>query len=179
ITAPRWLNMPEGKTELPMPGFVTLLEFSAHWCTPCKESYPGVNRLRQKYGSRGFRAVLATQLYWYFEQEQNLDPQTEFERDRNYYAEHGMNVPIAVADRASATSRNPNDERYKVGGIPQIHLIDKQGRIRLVMVGYDDANEPKLAKMIEDLLKEKSRRSRPRAPTSCATSSWWAGAMPR
>ncbi len=42
-----------------------------------------------------------------------------------------------------------------MGGIPQIHLIDKKGRIRLVMVGYDDANEPKLAKMIEDLLKEK------------------------
>ena len=33
-------------------------------------------------------------------------------------------------------------------------MIDKKGRIRLVMVGYDDANEPKLAKMIEDLLKE-------------------------
>ena len=65
-----------------------------------------------------------------------------------------MNVPIAVGDRISATSPNPNDTRYKVGGIPQIHLIDKKGRIRLVMVGYDDANEPKLAKMIEDLLKE-------------------------
>ena len=155
ITAPRWLNGPEGKTALAMPGQVTLLEFSAHWCTPCKESYPGVNRLRQRYGSRGFRAVLATQLYGYFEQEQNLDPQAEFERDRKYYAEHGMNVPIAVGDRSSATSRDPNSERYKVGGIPQIHLIDKQGRIRLVMVGYDDANEPKLAKMIEDLLKEK------------------------
>ena len=44
---------------------------------------------------------------------------------------------------------------YKVGGIPQIHLLDKQGRIRLIMVGYDDANEPRLARMIEDLLREK------------------------
>ena len=154
ITAPRWLNGPTGKPALAMPGYVTLLEFSAHWCTPCKESYPGVNRLRQKYGSRGFRAVLATQLYGYFEEEQNLAPPVEFERNRTYYAEHGMNVPIAVGNETS-TSPDPNDEHYKVGGIPQIHLIDKQGRIRLVMVGYDEANEPKLAKMIEDLLKEK------------------------
>jgi hypothetical protein len=154
LTAPRWLNMPAGKTELPMPGSVTLLEFSAHWCTPCKESYPGINRLRQRYGKQGFRVVLATQLYGYFEEERNLAPQDEFERDRKYYAEHGMDVPIAVGDRISTTSPNPNDTHYKVGGIPQIHLTDKKGRIRLVMVGYDDANEPKLAKMIEDLLKE-------------------------
>ena len=113
-----------------------------------------VNRLRQKYGRQGFRAVLATQLYGYFEQERNLSPQEEFERNRKYYAEHGMDVPIAVGDRISATTPNPNDTHYKVGGIPQIHLIDKKGRIRLVMVGYDEANEPKLAKMIEDLLKE-------------------------
>jgi len=154
ITAPRWLNMPAGKTELAMPGSVTLLEFSAHWCTPCKESYPGVNRLRQKYGRQGFRVALATQLYGYFEQERDLSPADEFERDRKYYAEHGMDVAIAVGDRISATSPNPNDTHYKVGGIPQIHLVDRKGRIRLVMVGYDDANEPKLAKMIEDLLKE-------------------------
>ena len=48
-----------------------------------------------------------------------------------------------------------SDEAYRVGGIPQIMLVDKKGTIRLIMVGYDDANEPKLAKMIEDLLKEK------------------------
>ena len=147
ITAPRWLNMPEGKTELAMPGFVTLLEFSAHWCVPCKESYPGVNRLRQKYGKQGFRVVLSTDYYGYFEQERNLAPPEEFEHDRKYFAEHGMDVPIAVGDRR-------NNVNYKVGGIPQIHLIDKRGRIRLVMVGYDDANEPRLAKMIEDMLKE-------------------------
>lgn len=155
ITAPRWLNGPQGKTDLAMPGNVTLLEFSAHWCTPCAESYPGVNRLRQKYGSRGFRVVLATQLYGYFQAEQNLDAQTEFERDRKYFAEHGMNVPVAVADRPSPASSDPNSDHYKVGGIPQIHLVDKHGRIRLVMVGYDDANEPKLAKMIDDMLKER------------------------
>jgi hypothetical protein len=50
---------------------------------------------------------------------------------------------------------DPNDTSYKVGGIPQLHLIDKQGRIRLIMIGYDDANEPKLADVIRKLLAEK------------------------
>jgi len=63
LTAPTWFNKPGNKNELAMPGHVTLLEFTAHWCGPCKESYPGVNRLRAKYGPQGFRVALATQLY--------------------------------------------------------------------------------------------------------------------
>ena len=59
------------------------------------------------------------------------------------------------ADGTMTYVRDPNDANYKVGGIPQIHLIDRQGRIRLVMVGYDDANEAKLSKLIERLLAEK------------------------
>jgi hypothetical protein len=72
-----------------------------------------------------------------------------------------MNVPIAVAHSADMASgramlrSNPNDEAYKVGAIPQIQLIDRKGRIRLIMVGYDDANEARLAKIIEGLLAEK------------------------
>ena len=165
IKAPRWLNMPAGQTELAMPGKVTLLEFSAHWCVPCKESYPGVQRLLAKYGPQGFRVVLGTRLYGYFEAERNLSAEDEFARDKKYFAEHGMNVPIAVGDQVFAKvvagkveyspAPEPNETSYKVGGIPQIHLIDKKGNIRLVMVGYDDANESKLAKMIEDMLKEK------------------------
>ena len=165
LKAPRWLNMPAGQTELAMPGKVTLLEFSAHWCVPCKESYPGVNRLLEKYGPKGFRVVLGTRLYGYFEAERNLSAEDEFARDKKYFAEHGMNVPIAVGDLVTVKvvsgkveylpAPDPNDTSYKVGGIPQIHLIDKKGNIRLVMVGYDDANEAKLAKMIEDMLKEK------------------------
>ncbi|HYN09091.1 MAG TPA: TlpA disulfide reductase family protein [Vicinamibacterales bacterium] len=164
ITAPRWLNMPEGKTSIEMPGPVTLLEFTAHWCGPCKESYPGLKRLLAKYGPQGFRIVFATELYGYFGTERNLEPAVEFEKDREYFTtKEGFDVPIAVGDRPTPEMVNgrpvytpdKNFAAYKVGGIPQIQLIDRQGRIRLIMVGYDEANEPKLGKIIEDLLKDK------------------------
>jgi len=148
-----------------MPGAVTLLEFTAHWCGPCKESYPGVKRLLAKYGPRGFRVVLATELYGYFGTDRGLTPDVEFERDREYWAHEGLNVPVAVSDPRGlpvagangvvASVENPNDAAYKVGGIPQIHIIDKKGVIRLIMVGYDDVNEASLSKLIEQLLKEK------------------------
>jgi len=155
ISAPRWINAPAGTTSIDMKGHVTLLEFTAHWCGPCRESYPGINRLRTRFESRGFRVVLATQLYGYFGAERPLDAAAEFERDRTYFSEHGMTVPVAVDDRSTGATRNGNDAAYKVGGIPQIHLIDKQGRIRLIMVGYDDANEKGLAAFIQKLLNEK------------------------
>jgi thiol-disulfide isomerase/thioredoxin len=165
ITAPRFLNAAAGTTRLEMTGGVTLLEFTAHWCGPCRESYPGINRLRARFGSRGFHVVMATQLYGYFQTERGLDAATELDRDRSYFAEHGLNVPVAVWDAISVSVKdgkvnyspgpNQNEEAYKVGGIPQIHLIDRHGVIRLIMVGYDDANEPALAQFIDTLLKEK------------------------
>ena len=165
LTAPRWLNVPAGKTNLDLKGSVTLLEFSAHWCVPCKESYPASIDCAQKYGAKGFQVVIATQICGYFQAERNIDADTEFARDKTYFAEHGLDVPIAVGPKTPAPTRkadgtyeyqrDPNDDHYRVGGIPQIMLIDKAGKIRLMMVGYDDANENKLAKMIEALLRER------------------------
>jgi thiol-disulfide isomerase/thioredoxin len=154
ITAPRWLNMPAGATTLDLRGQVTLLEFSAHWCVPCKKSYPGVNRLREKYGAQGFRVVLATELYGFFERDTGLAAGAEIERDRAYFAANHLDVPIAIND-GDSVQENPNSAHYKVGGIPQIQLIDKHGVIRLIMVGYDEKNEATLGKLIEAMTKEK------------------------
>jgi thiol-disulfide isomerase/thioredoxin len=156
ITAPQWLNAPHGTRNLAMDGAVTLLEFTAHWCGPCRESYPGVNRLRQQYGSKGFRVVMVTRYWGYFGQERPLTPEEELKRDVAYFQGHQLDVPVAVGDQVTAGSgRDVNDLNYKVGGIPQIHLIDKKGKIRLIMVGYDEANEPKLAAFIARLVDEK------------------------
>ena len=49
---------------------------------------------------------------------------------------------------------NVNDANYKVAGIPQIHILDRKGVVRLIMIGFDEANEPRLAAMIQRLLGE-------------------------
>lgn len=153
ITAPRWINAPPNTT-MSMTGEVTLLEFTAHWCLPCKESYPGIKRLLAKYGQKGFRVVMATELYGYFGMDRPLPPEVEFERSRKYWQDEGLDVPIAVGDLRTSGD-NPNDAAYKVGATPQIQIIDRRGRIRLIMVGYDDANEASLETLIVQLLKEK------------------------
>jgi thiol-disulfide isomerase/thioredoxin len=154
IEAPRWLNAPPDSKSLDLKGKVTLLEFTAHWCGPCRESYPGLKRLQKRFAEAPFQIVLATELYGYFGAEHDLTPEQELEKDRSYFAKHGFDsrVRIAVADGRLGRSPNPNDRSYKVGGIPQIHVIDRQGIHRLIMVGYDDANEQRLAALIQRLL---------------------------
>lgn len=145
IVAETWLNNQTGT--MPLKGKVTLLQFTAHWCGPCKESYPGMKRLTERFANDPFQVVFFTQLYGYFGSEQKLTPAQETDRDREYYAGYGFKIPIAIGARGV-------EEAYKVGGIPQIVAIDKAGKIRLIMVGYDDANEEKLASFIKTLLAE-------------------------
>jgi len=165
LTAPRWLNMPAGTTTLDMKGSVTLLEFGAWWCKPCVASYPALNRLRQRFGAQGFRVVIETRLFGHFEGEgkpgNTLPEATEVERNRAYFARHGLDVPVGIGGHTTMVNgaprfgRDENYEHYLVGAIPQIQLIDRNGRIRHIMVGFDEANEAGLAKLIEALLKEK------------------------
>jgi thiol-disulfide isomerase/thioredoxin len=160
IEATAWLNTPAGTTKLDMDGAVTWLQFTAHWCGPCREAYPAAVRLHQQFGTKGFRVVMATQLYGYFENRRNLAPADEMAAIREYFPKHGILWPVAVADNLPpmmengrmVRTLNVNDANYRVAGIPQIHIIDRKGVIRLIMIGFDEANEPRLAAMIQRLL---------------------------
>jgi len=156
VEAPQWLHAAPPNGRLEMRSQVTWLQFTAHWCGPCRESYPGVVRLANTYGERGLRVVMVTQLYGYFESQRNLSPADELKAIGEYFPRFGIVFPMAVGNRlqARADARDVNDVNYRVGGIPQIQIIDKKGVIRLIMVGYDEANEPRLAALIARLLAE-------------------------
>ena len=106
--------------------------------------------------------MMATQLYGYFENRRNLAPAEELAAIRDYFPKHGIIWPVAVSDNLPPVSENGrmvrkpnvNDANYKVAGIPQIHIIDRKGVVRLIMIGFDEANEPRLSAMIARLLGE-------------------------
>jgi hypothetical protein len=62
------------------------------------------------------------------------------------------NLPPGMENGRPVRTLNVNDANYKVAGIPQIHIIDRNGVIRLIMIGFDEANEPRLSAMIQRLL---------------------------
>jgi len=162
IEAPRWLNTDGKATKVEMPGSVTWVQFTAHWCGPCRKSYPAVARLAQRFGAKGFRVVMATQLYGYFENQRNLGADAELAAIKEYFPKNGIVFPVAVSDNLpvvmengrSVRKVNANDASYKVSGIPQIQILDKKGVVRLIIVGWDQANEERYAAFIAKLLAE-------------------------
>jgi thiol-disulfide isomerase/thioredoxin len=162
VSAAVWLNRAETESPIDLKGKVTLLQFTAHWCGPCKESYPGMTRLGKRFKDRGLQLVFHTRTYGYFESERNLPREAEIERDRAYFMRYGFTHPIAIgapsvelANGRTIYQEDPVEKAFGVGGIPQINVIDAEGTLRLIMIGYDEANEERLAAFIDELLKKR------------------------
>ncbi len=163
IEAPHWLNAPAGTTKVDVTGKVSLVEFTSHWCGPCRKSYPAILRLHNAWARKGLQVLFATQLFGFFEEQRSFTAEQEIEADRKYYVEqYGLPFEIAIEDQPSSaqpgTSGSPpvtaNFARYKVTGIPQIVVIDRRGRIRLIVVGWDAAAEARLDNLVQRLLAE-------------------------
>jgi thiol-disulfide isomerase/thioredoxin len=157
-----WINADASTKQVDPRGHVTLIQFTAHWCIPCRKSYPAMLKFHEQYAQRGLQVVMATELYGYFDRREDLKPEEEVAADRDYYIEHHkLPFKIAVESKMRTSEGKPaaeqsesNSMKYIVGGIPQIVLLDKQGVVRQILIGWDPANEARMTKLIEELLKE-------------------------
>jgi len=164
INGDYWLNAAPETRQVDLRGHVTLIQFTAHWCGPCRKSYPAMLKFHERFNKDGLEVMLATQLYGYFEDSQELKPEAEIEADRKYYIErHKIPFKISVQARPERAKEGKvvsgadlNESNYFVGGIPQIVLLDKQGIVRQILIGWDPANESRVTRLIEKLLKEPS-----------------------
>ena len=113
-------------------GQVVLVDFWASWCVPCRRSFPWMDSLVTRYGSRGFSVVAI-----------NLDKGRD--AAERFLAEHPASFTIAF-DPAGKTA-----EAYGVAAMPTSFLIDRDGTIVHTHVGFD----PKKTAAIEALITEK------------------------
>ncbi len=157
LVADNWLNATPANHRLDLPGAVTLIEFTAHWCGPCKDSYPGLKRLHDRFAARGLRIVLATRLWGYFGAEKNITAARELAADRQLFIdEEHLPFPVAIATPPAgvgpADGADANAKAYYVQPIPQFVLIDRAGIVRAIDLGWDEKDESRLARRIEQLL---------------------------
>ncbi|MDX2260794.1 MAG: TlpA disulfide reductase family protein [Gemmatimonadales bacterium] len=160
ISAEWWINTDAKTVITPAPGRVTLIEFTAHWCGPCKNSYPGISGLAEKFKGKAFDGVMVTSLYGYIGTRQNLTPAQEIEADKVYFGtEHALPFPVAINPPPVRVAGGPYtqpkpDTDYRVGAIPQIIIVDKRGIIRQIVTGWDQGNTARFSKLIEGPLAE-------------------------
>jgi thiol-disulfide isomerase/thioredoxin len=160
LVATHWFNAPEGTTELDLKGKVSLVMISAHWCGPCQNSYPSLQRLFEKYRERGLNVVVTSGLWGYYEDKKDVSPEEELAYSQTYFLKkHRLTVPVAL-DVPSGSSKSdssrlvPGHDRISqalyASAYPTFFLIDRNGIIRKRYVGF---NETKLIADIEKLLR--------------------------
>jgi thiol-disulfide isomerase/thioredoxin len=107
-----------GKAVLPQ-GKVTLVDFWATWCAPCRFSMPRVQKIWTEYKPRG--------LELYSIDTDDASPDRE-ERIRTFLTQNGLKFPVAIDDGTAA-------EAFSVSRLPTMVLLDRTGRVTWTHVG--------------------------------------------
>ncbi|RYG44272.1 TlpA family protein disulfide reductase [bacterium] len=109
-------------TNASLKGKVVLLDFWATWCAPCKAAAPTMNALYGKYKGKGLQVIGV-----------NITDQAP--AVKKYVAEHKYTYPFTPASDAFAKDLG-------VKAIPVFVLVDKTGKVRNVIVGFNVKSSP-------------------------------------
>jgi peroxiredoxin len=132
FTVPRLGAASVGLKELR--GRLVFLNFWATWCLPCKEEMPAMERLYQRYKSRGLVVVGISV-------DRNGPAVEPFVKRLGLTFPIGLDPDMAVADR------------YRVRALPSTFLIGRNGNTVAVALGSREWDSKAAREVIEALLK--------------------------
>lgn len=154
ITVDAWVNS-DPLTESDLKGKVVLLDFWAVWCGPCIATFPHLRQWHEEYAGKGLVIVGLTRYYNYkwddgagraTRSQDKITKEDEHKMLSNFAKEHDLRHAFAVqTDRKLSAF-------YGVSGIPQVVLIDREGKVRLIRVGSGEANATAVGNMLKELL---------------------------
>ncbi len=114
-------------------GKVTIIDFWATWCEPCKKSFPKYQELYVKYKASGLE-ILAVSV----DDEKKEIP--------DFVKTYGAKFPVGWDEGHKIA------DCFKPANMPTAYVIDKNGVVKHVHNGYHDGEEKELEKEIKSLL---------------------------
>lgn len=118
-------------------GKVVYINFWASWCLPCKEEFPELNKLAEKYKDSDF-IMLAV----------NIDKvKSNMDDFLSKMPLPSKNMIILLDSKAAVVSS------YNARAMPTSFIIDKEGVIRYIHLGFNEKDPEKWVKEVESLLK--------------------------
>jgi thiol-disulfide isomerase/thioredoxin len=114
-------------------GKTVWIDLWASWCGPCKQSFPWLNAMQDKYGALGLQ-VLAI----------NLDAKAA--DAQNFLADHPARFALAF-DPSGATPRS-----FQIKGMPTGVLIGADGRVLAIHNGFRESEKAELEQQIRNAL---------------------------
>lgn len=119
-------------------GKVLLINFWATWCPPCLREMPSMQRLYDKYRSRGFDLLAVS-----------VD-QKGVVGVRKFVANLKLSFPILMDPEQRVK------QAYRVRALPTNYLLDRRGRVIAWGMGAREWNSEAAHRLIEHLLAEKN-----------------------
>src|SRR4051812_45197929 len=118
-------------------GKVTLVDFWASWCAPCKASFPAMAKIHADFAPRGLQIVAVS-------------------IDEKPAAAVGFWKKLAPPFTAVHDHELKLVKQVVVPTMPTSYLLDRTGKVRFVHEGFHgDASDREIRKEIEALLAEK------------------------
>jgi len=126
----------EGKLPDVSTNRIVLVDFWASWCGPCKESFPVMEELQQRYGTQGL-VIIAV----------NVD---ENRADMEDFLKHNRVTFTIVRD-----TKQKLVDKTGIATMPSSFLLDREGKVRFTHNGFrGEETKRKYAEEIESLLKK-------------------------
>ena len=116
-------------------GKVIMINFWASWCGPCRQEMPVLDQLYKHYRPLDF-TVLGVNV------EQNPDDAKSLLKDVS------VSFPI-LFDKENKVSK-----LYNIKGMPSTVLVDRDGNVRYVHIGYQSGTEQEYQQQIRTLIRE-------------------------
>ena len=108
-----------------------------------------MKKMYRELKDKGLEVVAITNYYGYYKAEKNLTPEAEHAKMKEYLEEWELPWPMVFGDHS-------NQDAYGVGGIPQYVVIDRQGKVVSVTVGYNEPLHVELRASVEKTLNQKA-----------------------
>jgi peroxiredoxin len=115
---------------------VVVLDFWATWCPPCRRALPILSKVTSAYAAKGVKFVA-------------IDLGEEAAKVQAFLKAQGLNVNVAL-DHDGAVAKT-----YGVNGIPQSVIINKDGIVKVVHVGFAPNLEEILPRELDAVLQGK------------------------
>ena len=113
-----------------------LLDFWGSWCIWCRKGNPALVELYQKYGGKDFEII-------------GLAARDREDNWKKAIAEDGLTW--RHANLALNEGGNDLPAQYNVSGFPTKILIDPEGNISVISIGYHETDDPAAVKLIDAL----------------------------
>lgn len=127
----------EGKLNLKQfRGQVLYLDFWASWCAPCKQSFPWLNQMQEKYRAQGLHIVAI-----------NVDKNAE---DAQLFLQK---TPAHFTIAFDPQGNSP--AAYNIKGMPSSVLIDRDGQLLWKHAGFRSDDQAQLEQAIRSALDKK------------------------